>query len=251
MMKQSLYRIGASALLVTIILPSISFAEMSDVSEKSIAGSQFCKTITNREQELNTKIDDKKDKLEITRHDRLNKKSADRAERDAKLSEHRQDVDSNRDDQVKKLETKATTDAQKAAVVEFKQTLTTALATRRAAVDAAITGFRADVDRVTTNRNITVDTAIKNLQSARQVALDKAKSDCAAGMDGVAAKANFEASMKTAQTAFQTAKSGFIKKDEVTTAATNRKIAITKAMDDFKTTMTAAQVKLKAAFTVR
>lgn len=247
-MKIYLKTIGASALLFTIIVPSISFAETSGSPTSEKTSSQFCATIANRVVKINKGIDAKQDTLEIRRHDKLNKKSAERASRDAQVAEHRQDADGERADKINTLESKASTDAQKAAIAQFKTTMTTALATRRSAVDAAITTFRKGVDSVTANRTTSVDTALANLKAARLAAVTKAQADCTSGVDSKTAKATFDASIKTAQTEFQTAKAGFVKKDDITNLSTARKTAIEKAINDFKVTRAAAVTTLKQAF---
>ncbi len=249
MKKNFTYSIIVGVVVILLVAPGISFASTRKGPEGTRNdGAQFCATLTNRIQQAGSNFDEKHDKLEIRRHDQLNKKSAQRAERDTKLAEQRQDGDVKRASHISALESKATTDTQKAAVLKFKTVLDTALATRRSAIDTAMTTFRAGIDGVTTNRVNTVDAAIAQFNTACQAAFAKAQADCAAGVAPQTAKATFEASMKSAQTAFQTAKAGFVKKADVTALSSARKTAITQAMDTFKKTMESARTELQAAF---
>lgn len=247
MKNTNLKFIGTFVFIAVMILPATTFAAQPQALDKS-AGVQFCATLDKRQTEVTARIDDKQEKFEIRQNDRANKKSADRAARDAKLNARRDGWDAHKDERIGKLEAKAKTDAQKAAVAQFKETMTTAINTRRSAIDAAISAFRSGADTVTGTRTTTIDTAITALKAARQAALDKAKADCASGIDAKTAKATFEASMKTALDAFKAAKASVIKKDDITALAQTRKAAIDKAMNDFKTTMDAAQATLKLAF---
>ncbi len=246
-MKNNLKYIGVFALVAVIILPTTTFAARSESTVRN-AGTQFCATLDKRATEVNSKIDDKKEKLDIRQHDRLNKKSADRSERDTKLEMHRDGWDDHRGERITKLEAKATTDAQKAAVAQFNTTMTAAINARRSAIDTAISTFRTGVDSITGTRVSAVDTAIATFKTARQSALEKAKTDCAAGVDSKTAKATFEASMKAALNTFKAAKTAVIKKNDVTVLSQARKAAIEKAVADFKVTMDAAQATLKLAF---
>lgn len=246
-MKYNLKFIGTFVFIAVMVLPATSFAVAPESTTKNTEV-QFCATLDKRAVEVTAKVDDKQEKANIRQNDRANKKSADRAQRDVNIQIRRDGWDAHRAERIEKLNIKAKTDVQKAAVVQFNTAMTTAITARKAAVDAAIVTFRTGVDSVTGTRNTTVDTAIATLKAARLAALEKAKTDCAAGIDAKIAKTTFETSMKAALDAFKTTQAGVIKRNEVTVLSQARRAAIDKALADFKAAADAAQATLKLAF---
>jgi hypothetical protein len=247
-------KLGMIALLGAIIVPQFTFAA-SPLAERRAANinnekgaAQFCANLSTRADGWSSRIDAKTAKVDMNRNEHINKKIQNRADRDTRLDQHRDGWDNNRNARFTKLEAKATTDVQKAAVAEFKATVTTGITARRAAIDAAIAVFRSGVDALNTQNKSAIDTAISNFKTAYQAALTKATADCAAGIDSKTVKTTFEASVKTASDTFKTAKDTIIKKSAVETLAVTRKTSVTKAISDFKVVLQTAQQKLQLAF---
>lgn len=245
-------KIGIIALVVVIAAPQLSFAAGPLVERRANktkpTGESFCTSINSRSNQWNAKIDTKTAELNIRRNEQANKKLQNRADRDTKLETHRDGWDDNRNARFTKLETKAVSDEQKAAVAEFKITVTTAITTRRTAIDAAIAAFRTGMNGINTANKTAIDAAIVNFKTAYQTAATKAVADCAAGIDAKTAKATFDTSVKAAAETFKTVKDSINKKPEVQTLIEARKIAVNKAITDFKTTLQTAQQKLQLVF---
>ncbi|HQV64916.1 MAG TPA: hypothetical protein PKZ56_01665 [Candidatus Paceibacterota bacterium] len=252
-MNKNFYKkLGMIALLGAIIVPQLTFAAgpFEKRREQKINKNevQFCTGLTNRANGWMNTINEKNVKIDLRRNEQLNKKTQNRSDRDTKIEQHRDGWDNNRGDRFEKLEAKATTDAQKAAVAEFKSTVTTAISTRRSAIDSAISTFRSGVDALNTSNKTAIDAAITNFKTAYQAALTKATADCAAGVDSKTVKATFESSIKAAHETFKATKESIVKKTAIEALGATRKAAVTKAVEDFKTVLQAAQQKLQLAF---
>ncbi len=248
-------KLGMIALLGAIIVPQFTFAagplaerRAANVNADKGSAAQFCTNLSTRADGWATKIDAKTAKVDINRNEQINKKAENRADRDARLDQHRDGWDNNRSARFAKLEAKATTDAQKAAVAEFKATVTAGITARRTAIDSAIAAFRSGVDALNTSNKTAIDLAITNFKTAYQAALTKATADCAAKVDPKTVKATFEASVKAASDTFKAAKDAIIKKSAVEALAATRRTAVNKAISDFKVVLQAAQQKLQLAF---
>lgn len=246
-------KLGMIALLGAIIVPQFTFA--AGLGDQKRAANlnkgnavQFCANLSTRADGWMTKIDAKTAKVDLNRAQQIAKKTQNRSDRDIKLDQHRDGWDNNRDARFTKLEAKATTDIQKAAVAEFKTTVTAGITARRSAIDAAIATFRSGVDAVNTQNKSAIDTAISNFKTAYQAALTKATADCAAGTDPKTVKATFDASVKTAATAFHAEKDAIVKRSGVDILIAARKTSVNKAISDFKVVLQAAQQKLQIAF---
>jgi hypothetical protein len=90
---------------------------------------------------------------------------------------------------------------------------------------------------------------IATLTSASQVAFDKAKADCAAGVEPRAVRDALRASLKSAQDQFQSDRQNFDRlRDDLETLRQTRRDAVKAAIDGFKATAEQARKDLKAAF---
>ena len=240
-MKYNTYKYLGALALFAMVLPQITLAsgpfgtgrdgekgdKLPKITENRGDGAQFCTTITKRV--VNKNLDDHTAQLEARRQENTQKKDEKRTERDTKLEQHRDGWDQNHDTRFTKLETKATTDAQRAAIAEFKATVTAAITARRTAVDVAIATFRSGIDALNTSHKGAIDTALANLKTARQAALDQAKANCTAGMDPATAKTTFDTAMKAAGEAFKVAKDAAIKP---ITAESEIRCEWTESLDD-------------------
>lgn len=252
MKSKNLLQISLGALLVgLLVLPVISSATTTPKRDNNgvKAGSKFCANLATKFTEQNKKLTDRLSKFETKKAEQLKKISENRLTADKKRIEVRTKVDENRDTRLVKLEARASTTEQKAAVATFRETLKTLATTRRTAVDAAIKIYRDSVDVALTTRKTAIESARTTLQTAIKNILEKAKTDCASGVDPETVRAEVNTGVKLAREQFSTTVKGLDKvKEVVTTASTVRQEAINKAQTDFKTAYEQALVTLKAAF---
>jgi len=170
--------------------------------------------------------------------ERLQNMEEKRLQREQKLVDFREKWEQNRERQYEKLQEIAQTDTQKQAVLEFKQTTETALTARKIAVDAAISAFRSGLDQLINNRN------------TYQVAVQKAKEDCAAEVDANQVRTTFMATLRAGRDKYNSDRQG-IEKISTKALVETRQAAFKKALDDFKTAMQTAREKLRTAFPVQ
>ncbi|MEK9151151.1 MAG: hypothetical protein AAB547_00800 [Patescibacteria group bacterium] len=230
-------------------------AEMKANREERVAERQenrqeaFCNRFTENAEKIASNLAERRGKFEDRRENRANTLETRRDGREAKLDGNRTEADERRSAMYARLEARATTDAQKAAVAEFKKTVEEAVDTRRDAVDAAIAEFRKGVDAAIAGRKDDMESAVSQFQSEVVAALGKAKSDCADGANPETVKTNFRNSLAAARTALQNDRKDADKVGEqVKKLAETRRIAVRKALDDFRSAVEAARVELKKAF---
>ena len=186
-------------------------------------------------------------KIEEKQTERLEKLDKKRENRNTKLEQHREKWEDKWEEHFGMLEEKASTSEQKQALVEFKEAVKEALASRQAAVDKAISQFRTDLDKLIANRKIAIDAAKIAYINAYNVAIQNAKQACTDG--GVPSQIR-----ETLRTALKAAKDKFnsdrraIEKMDVKKLVETRQQALKEALEYFKKAMEGARTKLKTAF---
>lgn len=210
---------------------------------------QFCALIDSRMRLTAEQVDGMRSKIDGDRAKRDALLRDRQLSRDANLKTTRDTQDVRVDGIVAMLSGRATTDAQKAAVVSFQANSKIALDTRRAAVEQANADFKAGMDKVSADHATRIDAAVTAMQAAIQAALDKAKSDCAAGVASADARATMLKTIEAARAKFKTDTAGI---DKVGTSAkalaSVHRVALDKAFAAFKVAMEADRKALKAAF---
>ncbi len=170
-------------------------------------------------------------------------------ENDAKLAALRAQWSANRDAQFAKLNEKASTDAQKAAVAEFKATTKAAISTRQTAVDAAIATFRAGVKNLITTRQQGISDDRTAFEAAIKAAFSQAQTDCNNNIAPTTVRNTLRTALAAARSKFKLDKQGVPKVgSDIQALITARKTAVDAALATFKTTMEQARVELKKAF---
>ncbi|TSC67993.1 MAG: Uncharacterized protein G01um101466_577 [Parcubacteria group bacterium Gr01-1014_66] len=217
------------------------------------AGStNFCSRITAWENRLVQKAGEQGTKLDTRRMERKDTLAEKRNRRNEEHQDHRERWDENRDAHYEKLEERAITDVQKQAVAAFRAAVERAVAARRLAVDTARKAFRDAVDRALAKRKSSADAAIAALKNTTQIAIDKAKADCAAGTTPAIVHDTTEAAIKAARAQFSQDRQAVEKiGPQVEAFAKTRKDAIEKALRDFEAIVEQARDTLKAAFNTR
>lgn len=235
---------------VAIIVPASLLAQSASPTPRAGAlGEKFCVQLDAYAAKLQARVDGKMTSARENRTKRDQQLAQGRQRRDDALKNLRAKEDANRSAHITKLESVAKTDARKAAVAEFKQTVLTAITTRQAAVNKATSDFRTALDAAIASRRDGVKSAISLFDASLDAALSQGKTDCAAGKNTASIRTTFRNSVKTA---FDKLKSDRSSIEKLMTSAdpivAARKAAVQKALQDFKATMEAARTKLKAAF---
>lgn len=214
--------------------------------------SNVCAQIGAHFAAVESKLVDLRVKLDARSNEREQKLEEHRADRAEKVTEREKNADERRAEIATKLEAKATTDAQKAAIVKFQADVRAAVTARRNAYQAANEAFRKGVDAAVTTRRTQSEAAVTTFRAAIKAALEKAKADCASGVSQTTVKANLAAAIKAARAKFETDRKAIDRVGvQVKALAETRKAAHVKAMATFKADMEKARAALKAAFEVK
>jgi hypothetical protein len=213
------------------------------------SSADFCANISK----LSTQVADKftknegdiSSKQQLRKHDledRQNKRVED-------LTNSRTDADQNRQQIYTQLLAKSTTDAQKAAVEQFKTSLEAAVATRRTAVDAAIKTFQTGTTTLLSSRQTGVSTAETDFKAAVQSAVTAATTACSSGTASATVRQQFGAAVQAAQQKFKTERKPVdASKDQLKALQQQRDTAIKKAFDDFQASAKVSRDVLKSYF---
>ena len=235
---------------VSLLLPSFALAETSAgaVPERRMANANFCTRIDTVTSKVTSGIVDRETKYHGKRAENRTKLNERFGARDLRRVENRSEWDGKREEWRTKLGDKATTPEQKAAVEAFIKGMDTAIATRRSAVDGAVKEFRAGLDAAIIARQSAVDSAVATLKQESELAVAKAKADCTSNVDPKTVRETYVTALKSAREKFRTAvKALDARKDTLQPLANARKLAIEKAVADFKTTTEQLKLKLKEA----
>ncbi len=147
-----------------------------------------------------------------------------------------------------KLEENAKNDAQKQAVSDFQIAVINALSAKRTAIDAAIQSFHDGIFSLLSTRKTTVDDSLATMKSAFETVADKAKADCASGVDSKTVRDNFLTAIKDARKSFVAARTGQDSfKSAMQKLVAAKQQAFKKAQADFQSAITRARDALKAA----
>lgn len=241
--KKIFARLAGLVFVLTLISPVVSFAQTTP------AKNAFCSRIDQIITPIEQRMADRGAKLQAKWQEidaNLTKRVANR---NTRLLDNRNIHDDNREAQYAKLEAKATTDAQKQAIVSFKAVVESAVVTRKAAVDSAISALQQSVDQSIDARRAAITTAKNEFTSAKSAAIEKAKADCAEGVAPQTIRETFRTSMESAQDKFKSDYKAIEKlKGSFESVRDTRKQAVEKAITDFKVTMEKARIDLKTAF---
>lgn len=219
-------------------------------AENSGSGGVFCKSfdmiVTKTTSEVSKRGSSSDGKWKQSASDI----AAKRAEWAAKVAAARAEAAKQREANFAKLDTAATTDAQKAAVVKYKETVLAAVATRQAAYDANFDAYFKAVDALLASQKDNSGGDVNGFKAAVSAAVEKAKASCAAGVSSDTVKNQLKTDLKAARESFKSQRSTDKNsiKEQLKALKETRKTANAKARDAFKSTLEAARTELKAAF---
>jgi hypothetical protein len=233
------------ALFIGVSMPTLSFAQEGTAPVRDVRAN-FCTKVDDATAKVTAQLGERETKYETRRTEGRGKVAERFGERDLTRTEKRSNWDGKREEWKTKLEERASTTEAKAAVETFMTTMDKAVATRRAAVDQAIKEFRAGVDAAIVARESAVAGHLSTLKQEIALAGEKAKSDCASGVDPKTARTTYVAALKSAKDKFRAGvKSVEARKDTLVPLANQRKLAIDSAVKTFKETVTKATYDLK------
>jgi hypothetical protein len=206
----------------------------------------FCARFTETMERLSSRMEDRSANVKDRVAKRSERRSDRRENRDAWLSSKRDTQDDRHEALYARLGAVADTDAEKAALAEFKTSADAALATRRSAVDKAIADFRTAVDQLVVGKKDAAADAYEEFKTALDRAMSEAQADCSAGTDPATVRAEFSTAMKAAREDLRndrvaTAKLG----DDIKALAETKRQAIQAAVGTYRVTMEEARAKLK------
>lgn len=246
------FKVLVSALVLgALILPIASFARpfATSTPKANKVGNNFCVNITDKLTQQNQNLSEQLAKFEIKKAEQLKKISENRLNVDEKRLSIRARVDANRDERISKLEARATTSDQKIAVTAFRTTLASITETHRLAVDEAVKAYRENVDQALSLRKTANETARTAFKAAVDGLLAKAKTDCDNGVDIQVIRRNINEGIKAAREEFRQAVQGIDKaKVTVNSSTETRKMAVTRAQEEFRAAYEKAIADLRDAF---
>ncbi len=233
--------------ILGMILPNLSL--LAATSTPPFGGQNLCSRLGNYISKMETRIIDRESKILSERGERQNKWSDRLSSWDEKREAQRNRAESRMTDFLLKLEARATTDAQKQAVIDFKTAIQAAIGVRKTAIDAAILAFRTGAQTLLLERKTSTESAVLAYKTAQKAAFDKAKSNCGSGTDPRTIQETLKADLKAAQDKFQTDRQAIEKiADKIKVLNETKKAAMEKAHQDFKAALEKTKVDLKAVF---
>lgn len=243
--------IVAAVIAVVFLAPAIIFAQTATEKRNQAlenARKVFCEKAANFYGKLNQRLDERGAKLEERKTEREQNMEGRRDNRDAKREEARDRWQERRSDFYQKLEERAQNDAQKQALVIFKQKVEAAIIARKTAIDAAKQIFRDGLDKLIAERKAAVDTAKNALRNATRTAHENASLECQNG-EPQTIRETLRTRLKEAREKFEADRQAIEKlKDGVKPLIEARKAAVEKAISDFKAAMESARTELKTAW---
>lgn len=257
--RKIVHNATAGAALLSMVIPSIASAQ-TRVSIRPVIKADIradvrvaaCNDIGTQVARLQASVDKVRGNVMERRDERQGKLTERRDERAGKVDEHRESALEFRADAQAKLMARADTDAKKAAVTQYQTSVKAAVDARIAAYKTANDTFRSGVDAVVVARKTIVDNAVTAFRTSMNAALEKAKADCAAGVENATIHSDFNTSVQAARRKLQADRQGIDSNgDQVRALAKTRNDAHAKALATFKATMEKARADLKLAFGVK
>lgn len=230
--------------IINFISPSLLFARETPISIK------FCERLNEIILRIDKRFIDESIKLQKKyREERLNNLEKRRSMRNNHRLENRNLRNDNRQEHYRKLEERALSDTQKQAVITFKATIEKAISARKFIIDETIETFEKDIDAVIALRNIAIDSAINDFKNTKITAINKAKTDCLAGIDSKIVRETFQTEMNKAQNKFKNDQQEIEElKNLLYSINIERKKKIERAIINFKAVVEKERIGLEKAF---
>lgn len=238
-----------SGILLSSLTAPVAFAQSNQTPPlpRALSNGDFCTTIAsidNIEDFALDKLNKRSEKFELNAQKRMERRGDNTAERNEKQETRMQNFES----RAEKLKSQATTDEQRNAIDKFLATLSSAEQSKQESIEALLKQTRDEVDALISDKRSTTTTGIAELQATIQTAFDKAKSDCASGVDSKTALATFKATLQSTHEAFRSNKAHSQIKEELKQTHESKKSEIKAIQEDFKTSIESAKAELTSTF---
>jgi hypothetical protein len=247
----------ASAMVLELSVPMAAIAQTNGtgsvgrirfINSTSTTGNprraNFCTAIDRLVDRVNEQVS----RLDVERSSARANLYSQRNVRDKELSDHRTSLENDRAANYEKLRVLATTDAQKQAVADFQSSIEAAVAKRHDAVDQALKDFRTGVSVLQDARKAAISKSLTKFENAAKAAIEKAKTDCAAGVDQQTIDQQLMEKLGVARQTFHSERAAFpAVGEQISKLIEVRKAATDKAFEEFKSEATRAREQLKAA----
>lgn len=248
--RKNIFSLLASGILTAqIFSPALVLAQGTRGSLPSVKSTaDICSKLSEYESKIDQSTGARLKNLSSVRDDRDKKVIGAREKRTQRLAENRIRWDENRKEQYAKMQEFAKDSLQKQAVAAFVRAIDDAISIRRAAIDKALNDFNAGFQQTKAANDSVVNTAITAYRNAIKAAFDRAKTDCASGIDQKTIRQNLQSDLKATRENFQQDKQS-IQKPSATleSLVAARKAAIQKAVSDFQAAVEKARSDFKAA----
>lgn len=213
------------------------------------AQGNFCERIGESFSKFNGRLFERQEKLQ-TKRGKIDEKIAERQQKREELKEQlRIRFEENRQEHFSALEEKAGNDAQKQAVLRFREEATIAIQKRQETVDSIISAFRTEFEQAVASRKAAIDSITAVFEEAKKQAADKAEADCLAGIDQQTIRQNLRDALKAAQDKFRTDNQAIAKlQDSLKQLIEQKKQAMEQVQNTFRIEMETIKNELKDAF---
>lgn len=250
--------VASAALAASLFAPMFALAaETGTVPSRQVAqraaADLFCERVLAADSAAPRRMEMMMRGVVSSRLQRSSAREDKREAREEALTAIRERQDTHLEAIYDKLDEGNATDAEKAALADFKVAVADAVAARRAAVDAANEAMQDGVAAVRASRQAAVDEAVSDFKSAVDASAALAKADCA--KDGADSAKIREAYMKAIQDAkddLTAARQPIDKMSEgVKPLIEAHRAALEKALADFKAALDKAKSELKASYDIK
>jgi hypothetical protein len=164
---------------------------------------------------------------------------------ESKLIDLRSSADKKRLEHYQKLYEKYPSDAQHAAIDQYRSTISAAIDQRRQEIDAIRLNYVGDLNKLIDSHQRKVHDSEQSIIDAVQSAYTSAKTSCSKGIDDSDVKLSFKNSIKSARENFVSNKQqALMDKDGLEELKKNREASLQLALDNFKKTAEEARLKL-------
>ena len=206
-----------------------------------------CENIEKWVVRIDQVLTEKEMKIEEKQIERAEVLAEKRDARNQKLEQHREKWEEKWEEHFGLLEEKASTSEQKQALIDFKEAVEEARASRQAAVDFAISEFRTELDKLVADRKTLIEGLKNTYINAYNTAVQNAKQACLNGEDSSKIRENLRTQLKAVKDEFNAGKKE-IEKTDIKDLVEKRQQAFNEALEYFKKAMEKARNDLKNSF---
>ncbi len=239
-----------SALFVLGVLISLNYtstAQAESIPTREDARSEICSRIDDIESKVQDSMSSRQQALEKRRSDQAKKMQSNFENKALQISELRTQWDKNRSSHYEKLGEKATTQEQKSALEEFKNTIESAVAKRRAAFDQATQDYRNSIDYTMNNKQNGIEEIVNTYKSQLTQAQQQLSTDCRQSKSELEIRQSFNSRLQQAKNNLTNDQAGVDQIAlQINQAKQNRLNIIEAATQEFKSTLESAKASLKS-----